>query len=145
MRESYAHLTAVELPSGRYRIPAYEAWLWADAIASGLDPARTPLTLAYLVAMRSGAGTISELMALLDTRPEDGVLFGELDIASEQPLAPDVPYTVTARFTDVVRKSGKRIGTFDRAAFVHELRDERSGALVATITQSWTVPRRSAA
>lgn len=144
-RDSYAHLTSVVLRTGHYRIPHYEAWLWADAVAPGLDPHRSPLTLAYLVAMRSGAASIAELMTLLDTRPEDGVLFGELDIVLEKPVAEDVAYVVTARFTEVVRKSGKRIGTFDRAAFSHEIREETTGEIVAVVSQSWIVPRRSAA
>lgn len=141
MRESYDHLIAIELPAGRYRIPPYEAWLWADAIAPDLDPGRAPLTLAYLVAMRSGATSATEMMKLLETRPEDGVLLGELDVAFEKPIAADVAYTVSARFTEVVRKTGKRMGTFDRAAFAHEIREEETGELVAIVTQSWIVPR----
>ena len=142
-RDSYAHLIAVELPAGRYRIPPYEAWLWADAIAPDLDPGRTPLTLAYLVAMRSGASSIAQLMELLETRLED-VLLGELDVTFEKPIAANVAYMVSARFTDVVRKSGRRMGTFDRAAFAHEIREEETGMLVAVVTQAWMVPRRSA-
>jgi len=144
--KEYTHLIGHEFPGGRYRLPEYLSWLWADTVLAEQDPDAAHPGLAYFVGLQGAGVSIQEIFDLLDATADSGVMFGEYQLELSAPLRPQVTYVVMGQITDVVRKEGKRAGVFDRVTFILELREEDGGAEpVARTTNTWIFPRKEAA
>lgn len=137
--DGYGQLVGHRFPGGSYTLPAYEAWLWADAVGARHDPATANPGMAYMIGVVAGGASIADIMALLGADADSGVLFGGIEIDLTRPLAPGTTYDVDGEVVAVERKSGRRAGEFDRVTFVHRLAAE--GEPVATVTHVWIFPR----
>ena len=120
-------------------------WLTADCVLApeiiGL-PAAHPL-LVYM-ATQAGLGlSLDELFALFLGSAEDGPMLGEWGMEVFRPIRVGVGYDVTGGITSVLRKIGKRTGTFDIITFELELRPtEQPDELHAVTRSSFIFPRR---
>jgi hypothetical protein len=137
----YSYLTGHRFTGGTYRLEAHVAWLWGDAALDRPEPPRAHPSLAYVMAMR-GCIDISELFRLLGTDSEAGVLFGECELAFEQPLAVGCEYELEGEILSVERKHGRRSGPFDRVRFQVRVHEAPGGRSVCTNTNTWMIPRR---
>jgi hypothetical protein len=97
--------------------------------------------VACLIALNGAGISIQGLMDHLETPPQD-VLFGEIAIDLDRPLATNITYRVTTRITEVERKQGRRIPAFDRVTIIQELIDITTDARIAAVNQIWIVSRR---
>ena len=136
-------LVGHRLPGGQLRVEPYEASLAHDAMRAegfGSDVLH-PLWI-FVGGVRGMGTTIEALCALMDASPVDGVLFGELGIEQRSLMRAGVDYEIRGAITDVARREGKRIGTFDVMTFRLEVL-EHDGAVVGTTTSSFVFPRRA--
>jgi hypothetical protein len=140
--KEYTHLVGHRLPGGRYRLPEYVAWLWADVVLAEPDPDAAHPALAYFVAMQGCGLSIHEIFELLEADADSGVMFGEQTLEFAGELRPGADYEVSGAITEVVRKEGKRAGVFDRVTFAMELRSDGEAEPVATSTSVWIFPRK---
>lgn len=143
MRDDYTHLIGHRFPGGRVTIPGWVDWLWRDAVladprAQGVHPG-----LAYLSAVQGSGVTFQDIFDLAEAAAESGPMFGGQTLTFDAPLETGTEYTVEGEVTDVVRKHGRRAGTFDLLTFELRLRDP-SGALVATNVNTFIFPRAPA-
>jgi len=140
MSGDYSHLVGHRFPGGTVTIPGWLAWLWRDAVlaedpASGVHPG-----LAYLAAVQGSGVTFQDIFDLAGASAESGPMFGEQTLIFAAPLEIDVEYRVEGEITGVVRKHGRRAGTFDMLTFELRLRDG-GGGLVATNVNTFIFPR----
>jgi hypothetical protein len=141
--KDYGHLVGRRFPGGRYELPEYLSWLWADAVQAEPDADMAHPALAYFVAMQGAGISIAEIFELFGARADSGVMFGEQTLEYTGMLRPGASYDVQGEITDVVRKEGKRAGVFDRVTFALELSEEGSGGEpVARSTSTWIFPRK---
>jgi len=136
----YRNLVGHEFPGGTYTLPAYEAWLWADAVLADPDAGVAHPGMAYMVGLHGGGASIGDIMELFGADVDSGVLFGEVEFTFAGVLRPGETYAVSGGVVDVERKQGRRVGVFDRATFEHRI-DDAGGARVATVTHTWIFPR----
>ncbi|HEY4097432.1 MAG TPA: hypothetical protein VGM33_18055 [Baekduia sp.] len=141
----YTHLAGHRFPGGRYTLPAYESWLWTDAVAGTPDPLAAHPEIAYMIGLHGGGASIADIMALLGADEDSGVMFGELQFAFDGVLRPGAAYDVAGEVVSVERKEGRRAGVFDRATFVHRIAEAGACAPVATVTHVWIFPRKDEA
>jgi hypothetical protein len=143
--KEYTHLIGHRLPGGRYRLPEYLAWLWADAVLAEPDPNVAHPALAYFVAMQGAGVSIQDIFDLFGADADSGVMFGEQTLEFGGELRPGAEYDVSGEITDVVRKEGKRAGVFDRVTFALELRTNDEPDPLARSISTWIFPRKEAA
>lgn len=140
----YQHLIGHRFPGGTYTLPKYLAWLWADAALAEPDAETAHPSLGYFVAMQGLGVSIQDIFDLMDADADSGVMFGETELEFERVLTPGATYAVEGEITGVERKSGRRAGTFDKLTFVGRVREQDSGELVVTNTNTWIFPRKEA-
>jgi hypothetical protein len=140
----YSHVVGHRFPGGTFRLDAYLAWLWADAVgADPREPAAHP-SLAYFVALQGLGASVQDIFDLMGATAESGPMFGEASFEFSRPLRPDTVYDVAGEVTDVVRKEGRRAGVFDRLTFAVEVREHDGGAPVVVNRNTWIFPRKEA-
>lgn len=137
----YSHLAGHPFPGGTYELPAYESWLWSDAVAAAPDPDWAHPEIAYMIGLQGGGASIVDIMELLGADQDSGVMFGELEFELGRPLRPGTTYEVSGQVIAVERKQGRKAGVFDRATFVHELTEAGQDEPSARITHVWIFPR----
>ena len=131
-----------ELPSGTFQVPAYEAWLTADALESPPLPEGTLHPMYVWYASVRGVGyEIEHLFDLVECAPEDGPMLGETQVEQHRTLHVGERYEVTSRIVDLARKQGSS-GTFDLMRVACEVSDP-SGAIVGTVVNTYVYPRSS--
>ena len=132
------------LPGGSFSVEPYQDWLMRDVSLSTTSFAG-PLHPLWAFAGTQGAMGVSieELFAIVHASSEDGPMLGESDIEILRPLGIGETFTVSATITDIVRKSGKRAGTFDIVTVAMSAEDS-AGTTVALLTNSYVFPRRDA-
>jgi len=140
MSDDYSHLIGHRFPGGRVTIPDWLAWLWRDAVlaqdaAPGVHPG-----LAYLAAVQGSGVTFQDIFDLAGATAESGPMFGEQTLTFAAPLQVGTEYRVEGEITDVVRKHGRRAGTFDMLTFELRLLGA-DGSLVATNVNTFIFPR----
>ena len=136
-----AELEGRELPAGSFAVPAYEAWLTADALEAPPLPDGTlhPMYVWY-AAVRGVGYDIAYLFDLVGCAPEDGPMLGETEIEQLRPMRVAERYDVTSSILDLARKQGSS-GTFDLMRVrvdVHTTDGERVGGVLNT----YVYPRR---
>jgi hypothetical protein len=140
MSDDYSHLIGHRFPGGRVTIPDWLAWLWRDAVlADDAGPGVHP-GLAYLAAVQGSGVTFQDIFDLADATAESGPMFGEQTLTFAAPLQVGTEYRVEGGITDVVRKHGRRAGTFDMLTFELRLLDA-DGSPVATNVNTFIFPR----
>lgn len=140
MRDDYSHLIGHRFPGGRATIPDWVDWLWRDAVLSDPRAEGVHPGLAYLAAVQGSGVTFQDIFDLAEATAESGPMFGEQTLTFDAPLEAGVEYAVEGEVTDVVRKHGRRAGTFDMLTFELRLRDA-SGTIVATNVNTFIFPR----
>lgn len=134
---------ATIFPDGHFELLPHHVWLWTDAVLGVQEHGALP-SVACLIALNGAGISIQGLMDHLETPPQD-VLFGEIAIDLDRPLATNITYRITTRITAVERKQGRRIPAFDRVTIVQELMDITTDARIAAVKQIWIVSRRGPA
>lgn len=143
MPSDYSHLIGHRFPGGTTSVPAWMNHLWGDAVLASEDPAPYvhPM-LVYYAAVQGSGIEFQDIFDLMDASEESGIMVGEQRFEFTAPLEIDHSYRVEGGIVDVVRKSGRRAGTFDIATFELALIDPASEATVAVSTTSFVFPRR---
>ena len=142
MRDEYSHLVGHRFPGGTVTVPGWVDLLWRDAVLADPPGDAVHPGLAYLAAVQGSGVTFQDIFDLAEATAESGPMFGEQTLTFEAPLRVDTEYAVEGEITGVVRKHGKRAGTFDMLTFELRLCDP-SGALVATNVNTFIFPRAS--
>lgn len=130
-------------PGGCYTVAPYAAWLCHDVLRSpALPPGVAHPQYVYYAALGGMGVTLDELFALVDATSDSGVMFGEAGIEQRRPLGLGKTYDVRGEITGIVRKTGRRAGTFDVLSFVLEVVD--GGEVVGVSTNHFVFPRKDA-
>ena len=140
--ERMEELVGRELPSGSFDLEHYRNWLTNDVIGSPQrgDDLAHPM-FCYYAAMGGIGLSIGELLELAYSSADEGPMFGECDMEVHAPLRTGVNYEVRGQITDVKRKQGGAIGTFDLLTFRIEV-VEPGGEVAGTCTNSFIFPRK---
>ena len=146
--EQLSELVGRPLPGAELVLEDYEHWLGCDAILAPPLPGGVAHPMfAYYLALRGMGLTLDEMFALMGADASAGVMFGEARLEWHEELKVGGRYRVDGEIVDVVRKSGRRSGTFDVLTFRLEVRATGSsvawstGSSVATSTNSFVFPR----
>ena len=139
--ETVRRLVGRRLPGGSFDLEHYRNWLTNDVIGSPQrdDDLAHPM-FCYYAAMGGMGLSIAELFELASTSASDGPMFGECDMEVLAPLRTGVTYAVRGEFTDVKRKQGGAIGTFDLLTFRLEV-VAPGGEVAGVCTNSFICPR----
>jgi hypothetical protein len=97
---------------------------------------------AYIAAQRGIGTSVKQLCDLADFDIDDGPMMGTLEIEIAAPLVAGARYMVTGEILDLVRKTRRSGGVFDLLTYREQLTAD-SGAVVATITNSFVLIRRA--
>ena len=142
-RESAAALAGTELPGGSFVIAAEEnsrlcSILQCEPAAGGLAH---PL-YAYIATQRAMGITVDALFAMFGLSMDAGPMLARTLLEYQRPLRVGVRYAVSGRVTNVDRKAGRRLGTFDLVTVALELLED--GVTAGTATNTFVLPRRAA-
>jgi acyl dehydratase len=140
MSDDYSHLVGHRFPGGTVTIPGWVDFLWRDAVLAEPGGAGVHPGLAYLAAVQGSGVTFQDIFDLAEATAESGPMFGEQTLSFDAPLRVGAEYRVEGEITDVVRKHGRRAGTFDMLTFELRLLDD-DGAVVATNVNTFIFPR----
>jgi hypothetical protein len=142
--ELEARLVGHPFPGGTFVVEEFERWLSHDGLQSpDIPPPGLHPVWVVLGALRGMGITIEDLIELADATPDDGVVFGETWLEQHRTLQAGVEYTVRGGVKSLVRREGRRAGTFDVLTFELELCE--SGGEVAAVSSQSFVIRRGAA
>ena len=135
-------LVGRRFPGGTFDVEHYRNWLTNDVIGSPQrsDDLAHPM-FCYYAAMGGMGLSIAELFALAYTGASDGPMFGECDMEVRVPVRTGVTYGVRGEITDVERKQGGEIGTFDLLTFRLEVVGP-GGEVAGVCTNSFILPRQ---
>ena len=139
--DGYSHLVGHRFPGGTYELPEYVNWLWEDAIVADHEGGIAHPSLGYYIAMAGMGASIGEVMALLGSTPDSGVMFGESELEFGGCLRAGATYECEAEITAVERKKGRRAGVFDRLTFRILVRERGSATTAVVCTNTWIFPR----
>jgi hypothetical protein len=129
------------LPGGVFRVEEYERFLSHDAMqAPPLPPGVLHPVWVLLGALRGMGVSIEELVAVVDAKPTDGVLFGQTTLDQLEVLRSEVTYSVAGEVTGLTRHHGKRAGTMDRMTFELRIADP-AGRPCAISSQTFLILR----
>ena len=140
--EQMQELVGRKLPGGSFDVEHYRNWLTNDVIGSPQrgDDLAHPMFCYY--AATGGMGiSIAELFDLAHISAAEGPMFGECDMEVRVPMRTGVTYDVRGEITDVKRKRGGAIGTFDLLTFRLEVVAPDS-EVVGVCTNSFVLPRK---
>ena len=140
--ERMQELVGRRLPGGSFELEHYRNWLTNDVIGSPQrhDDLAHPM-FCYYAAMGGMGLTVAELFDLAHTSASDGPMFGECDMEVLVPLRTGATYAVRGEITDVKRKQGGSIGTFDLLTFRLEV-VAPGGEIAGVCTNSFICPRK---
>ena len=135
-------LVGRKLPGASFDLEQYRNWLTNDVIGSPQrdDDLAHPM-FCYYAAMGGMGLSIAELFELAHSSPDEGPMFGECDMEVRVPLRTGVRYDVRGEITDVKRKQGGAIGTFDLVTFRLEV-VAPGGEMASVCTNSFIFPRQ---
>jgi hypothetical protein len=138
----FRHVIGHRFPGGTTAVPAWMNHLWGDAVVAPDDPAPyVHPVLVYYAAVQGAGITFQDIFDLLEASENSGIMVGEQRFEFAEPVRIDTTYRVDGGITDVVRKSGRRAGTFDIATFELRLTDLSTHKPVAVSTTSFIFPR----
>jgi hypothetical protein len=137
----YSHLVGYRFPDGSVTAHAHMARFWAEATGLEYDPDIIHPSFVLFLALDGVESTIEELLAPLDTRPQDGGIAGGTGLELLGEVRIGETYVVGGEITAVERKNGRRTGPFDRITFTATMREVGSGEAVAKTDTVWIVAR----
>lgn len=109
-------------PGGVVEIPPHQRHLSHLAARAPVLPPGLLHPMWVMVGGLRGMGvTIADLIRLMGSSEDAGVVFGEATIEQEEALHCGQEYQVTGRCTDVRRHAGRRSGSFDVLSFELDL------------------------
>ena len=140
--ERMQELVGRRLPGGTFDVEHYRNWLTNDVIGSPQrdDDLAHPM-FCYYVANGGMGLSIADLFELAYTNAADGPMFGECDMEVRVPMRTGVTYDVRGEITDVKRKQGGAIGTFDLLTLRLEVVGP-DGEIAGVCTNSFVFPRQ---
>lgn len=129
------------LPPGTYRLGAERharlvAALGSDAPADG---SAHPLAT-WLIAMGGIGVSIAELFDAAGVPLEDGPMLGSAELEQDHPLEIDGTYAVSGEITELLKKTGRKLGRFDVLTIRLHVTGEDSEP-AARLTCSMILPR----
>jgi acyl dehydratase len=136
------HLPGTPLPAGTFTITEEEQARLVAALGSPADVDAHPVW-AYIATQRGIGISVADLCALADFDVNDGPMLGSVEMTYAQPLRVGVQYRVTGEVVGIVRKQGRKTGTFDVMTYRERLVGP-DGEEVATSTNTFILPRREA-
>jgi hypothetical protein len=144
--EDFDHVVGHRFPGGRHTLAPHEAWLWDDAVGAVPDRTLAHPGIAYMVGLHGGGASIQDIMDVLGTDNDAGVMMAGLEFDVHEPLRPGATFDVEGEITSVVRKCGKRTGPFDLVGFEHRLTAVEDGVRSeagpdVVVRHMWLVPR----
>ena len=145
MREDYSHLVGHRFPGGRARIDDWLDALWCDATLSERHPPHAHPGLAYVACLEGSGVSIQDLFDLMEADADSGAMFGEQRLEYRSPVVIGREYEVDGEVTAVVRKRGRRAGTFYLLTFELRLREPGAAEAVVVNTNTYFFPRAGAA
>lgn len=120
--------------------------LWGDAVAATEDPGDDVHPVLVYYAAVQGCGTnFGEMFELMGHDDDAAVMLGEQRFEFTAPLRVEHEYAVRGGVVDVVRKTGRRAGTFDIMTFelrVSEPKAPASAPPLAVSTTSFVFQRK---
>jgi hypothetical protein len=142
----YAHVAGHRFPGGRTVVPAWMNHLWCDAVVAAQDTApHVHPMLVYYAAVQGSGVDFQDIFDLFEGSADSGVMVGEQRFDFRTPMEVGREYAVEGGMTDVIRKSGRRAGTFDIATFELRVLEDGEDDPVAVSTTSFVFPRREGA
>jgi hypothetical protein len=145
MRDDYSHLVGHRFPGGRARVDDWLDALWCDATLSERHPPHAHPGLAYVACLEGSGVSIQDLFDLMEADADSGAMFGEQRLEYLAPVVIGRDYEVEGEVTSVVRKHGRRAGTFDMLTFVLRLREPGAAEPAVVNTNTFIFPRPEAA
>ena len=141
-------LQGVRIPTGAYDLTVERnrtlvAHTFGDHHFESAPGAAAHPVMAHLASHCGKGWTFPEFLDRVGAKLSDGLVFAGGTFAFAKPLRSGASYSVEAVVEGVVRKTGRRAGTFDLVTVSHRLTDE-SGDEVATTTETILVPRSRA-
>lgn len=140
-------LVGLQFPEGVSEIGRHEAWLGHQAMAApGDDAGELHPLWPMVVGMRGMGLSVSQLSELAEMKSEDSLLFGELKITQDKPLAVETKYVVQGEIIGLDRREGRRAGVFDVVTFELKLFTQGNASAehaVATVRNSFVFVRRT--
>ena len=138
--EERQRLVGMRLPEGRFTIDPGAHRVFCDAVfaPNWESPKAHPLYL-HIVAHVGKGMALDEFFALIGTRLEAGVTFGQGRLDYHRPLRVGESYRIVSDITGVEPKQGRRKGRFDVVTVRSRVLDG-AVAPVGTSTESYIVP-----
>jgi hypothetical protein len=129
------------LPPGTYRLGAERHAKLVAALGSAApsDGSAHPLAT-WLIAMGGIGVSIAELFDAAGVPLEDGPMLGSAELEQERPLDVDATYTVSGEVTELLEKTGRKLGRFDVLTIRLHVAGE-DGEPAARLTCSMILPR----
>jgi hypothetical protein len=144
--KDYSHVIGHRFPGGTTIVPPWMNHLWGDAVVAGDDPAPfVHPVLVYYAAVQGSGVTFQDIFDVMEASGDSGIMVGEQQFQFAGPLRVDTEYTVEGGIVDVVRKTGRRAGTFDIATFELRVLEPGSDTPLAVSTTSFVFPRKETA
>ena len=141
--QDYSHVAGHRFPGGTTTVPPWMNQLWGDAVLAAEDPAPyVHPVLAYYAAAQGSGISFQEIFDLLGLEDGAAVMLGEQRFEFTAPLEVGREYVVEGGITDVVRKKGRKVGTFDIATFELRLLEHGSSEPTAISTTSFVFQRK---
>lgn len=136
-------LLGFKLEGGPVIVPSHERVIGHRALAcDATDGDYLHPVWAILLGLRGMDMSFDDLFELAGATVEEGIYFGEACVDLQCDLKAGTTYQVTGRITDLVRRQGKTVGTFDVVTFELDLLGP-DGMPAATATNSFLFVRKS--
>jgi len=139
----FDHLDGHPLPEGEFTVTAEEDRRLREAIGAGADGGGAHPVWAYIATQRGIGISVGGLCELADYDIHDGPMLGSSELEYAGDVRIGVPYRVRGEIVGVVRKQGRKAGTFDVLTYRERLVGP-GDELVATATNTFILPRRPA-
>lgn len=139
-----------DLPGTAFPGGTYTVGRWENVVLHAASVADRPVgeivhPMALFHAPITGSGwSIADIFERCHAESDEAVRAGEYLWELHRPLREGVPYRVDGRFESVERKSGRRIGAFDKVTFRLDLYEPEADEPAATVTQAWLFLRSGA-
>ena len=129
-------LAGTQLPAGTFTLTAEARRRFAEAVLGDPDADPSVDALWIFTSGLPGMGIdLVEVFAMAGcSMVEDGPMLGETEFELHRPIEVGHPYAATGEILDVVRKTGRRAGTFDLLRVRVALSDAAGEAAAATTT-----------
>jgi hypothetical protein len=129
------------LPPGTYRLGAVRHAKLLAALGSRApaDGSAHPLAT-WLIAMGGIGVSIAELFAAAGVPLEDGPMLGATELQQQLPLEIEATYSVGGQVTEILEKTGRKLGRFDVLTIRLDVARE-DGERAARLSCSMILPR----